>query len=458
MKLTVGTITDRGLNPRRVANEDQLFVLESRGLFLVADGVGGRRGGQVASHTVVDVFSEAFKSTKDEVTIEALNDAIVECNRRIFDSSSKSAELEGMATTIAVLAIRGTTGIIGHVGDSRVYRFASGGLSCETEDHSEVFEAVRAGQLTLAMAAHDPRRNVLTRAIGVESEVEADLKSLQLAEGNRFLLCSDGITRHITESEIEGLLGTDQHPRALCLAFKDLCYKRGAEDNLTAIVVDVGKRKYATEQKKLAEVIPPTEGSRFRIDVARPQSAAAGEVVAEPARESAPDDRGAGKRAGERARTSESTGSGATFSWLIGALLLIALIAGGAWLRPDVARSVLESLGITVLREQPVAVASDNDPNLAAVKVLVADGRYDLARDQLLQMLSEKPENAQYRMWLGRTYVELKNYPDAIRELNESIRLDGGTKDAFEFLAQAFDGTGDGEKAKEARQNALLKQ
>ena len=455
MKLTVGTITDRGLNPKRVANEDQLFVLESRGLFLVADGVGGRRGGQVASHTVVDVFSEAFKSTKDEVTIEALNDAIVECNRRIFDSSSKSAELEGMATTVAVLAIRGTTGIIGHVGDSRVYRFASGDLICETEDHSEVFEAVRAGQLTLAMAAHDPRRNVLTRAIGVESEVEADLKSLTLAEGNRFLLCSDGITRHITESEIEEFLQSDQHPRALCLAFKDLCYKRGADDNLTAIVVDVGKRKYAPEQKKRGEVIAPPDGSRFRIDVSKPQRVApAAEVVAEPAPEREPDDHGTGRGTSQPA----SRGSGATFSWLIVALLSIALIAVGAWLRPDVARSVLESFGITVLTEQPVAVVAESDPNLAAVKVLVADGRYDTARDQLLLMLSEKPENAQYRMWLGRTYVGLKSYQDAIRELSESIRLDGGTKDSFEFLAQAFDGTGDREKAKEARHNALLKQ
>ncbi len=275
----------------------------------------------------------------------------------------------------------GTTGIIGHVGDSRVYRFASGELICETEDHSEVFEAVRAGQLTLAMAAHDPRRNVLTRAIGVESEVEADLKSLTLAEGNRFLLCSDGITRHITESEIEGFLQSDQHPRALCLAFKDLCYKRGAEDNLTAIVVDVGKRKYATEQKKLGEVIAPPDGSRFRIDVSKPQRVAtAGEVVAEPAPEPEPDDRGTGKGTSQPA----SSGSGASFSWLIVALLSIALIAGGAWLRPDVARSVLESLGITVFTEQPVAVAADNDPNLAAVKVLVADGRYDTARDQLL--------------------------------------------------------------------------
>jgi serine/threonine protein phosphatase PrpC len=453
MKLTVGTITDRGLNPRRTANEDQFFALETLGLFLVADGVGGRRGGQVASHTVVDVFSEAFKTSKDEVTIKALEDVIVECNRRIFDLSSKSAELEGMATTVAVLAIQGKTAIIGHVGDSRVYRFAARKLICETEDHSEVVEAVRAGQLSLAMAALDPRRNVLTRAIGVESDVEADFKSLALEEADRFLLCSDGITRHITETELEEFLSSDQHPRDLCLGFKNLCYKRGAEDNLTAIVVDVGKRKYAPSKDELVDAGAQQDGSRFRIDVSKPATPPAPEVLTEPAIELVREQRGPGQPKGEPVRR-----SGASFWWLIFALLLIGLIAAGAWLRPDLARSTLESIGITVASEQPVAVAEEPDPNLAAVKVLVADGRYDKAREQLLQMLSEKPQDAGYHMWLGRTYVELKSYEDAIRELNESIRLNGGTKDSFEYLALAFDAVGDRDKAKEARRNAMLKQ
>ncbi len=453
MKLTVGTITDRGLNPRRSANEDQLFALESRGLFLVADGVGGRRGGQVASQTVVDVFSEAFKTTTKDVTKKALEDTIVECNSRIFDLSSKSAELEGMATTVAVLAIQGTTGIIGHVGDSRVYRFAAGKLICETEDHSEVFEAVRAGQLSLAMAAHDPRRNVLTRAIGVESEVQADFKSLALEEGNRFLLCSDGITRHITETELEEFLSSDQHPGDLCLGFKNLCYKRGAEDNLTSIVVDVGSRKYAKSKGELVDLSAPQDGSRFRIDVSKAASPAAAGILSAPANEEARE-----QASPAQPNVQPAKRSGASLFWLIFAFLLIALIAAGAWLRPDVARSILESAGITVLSEQPVAVAQETDPNLAAVKVLVADGRYDKARDQLQQMLNEKPQDAEYRMWLGRAYLELKSYEDAIRELNESIRLNGGTKDSFEYLALAFEAVGDSDKAKEARRNAMLKQ
>src|SRR5438105_6603254 len=147
LKLTFGTVTDRGLNQKRVANEDRLLALPEGGLFLVADGVGGRRGGQVASQTVVDIFTENFSTRPRGELLAMLKQTIARCNQSIHEASTEVAELEGMATTVALLAVDGTRAIIGHVGDSRVYRFDGSQLLCETEDHSEVAEAMRSGTL-----------------------------------------------------------------------------------------------------------------------------------------------------------------------------------------------------------------------------------------------------------------------------------------------------------------------
>jgi len=96
----------------------------------------------------------------------------------------------------------------------------------------------------------------------------------------------------------------------------------------------------------------------------------------------------------------------------------------------------------------------ETDPNFASVKVLIADGRYDKARDQLQTMVSNQPTNPDYRLWLGRSYLELKDYPEAIRELNESIKLDPSEHETFEYLARAYEGAGEREKARETRRNA----
>ena len=159
LKFTIGSVTDRGLNPRRTANEDRLLVLPDNGLFLVADGVGGHRGGQVASQTAVDVFTEAFQTRPAEELLTVVKATIRAANQSIYKASHELAELEGMASTIVIVAIEGMRAVIAHVGDSRVYRFDGRKLFGETEDHSEVNDAVRAGTLTPAQAAnHPPRR------------------------------------------------------------------------------------------------------------------------------------------------------------------------------------------------------------------------------------------------------------------------------------------------------------
>jgi protein phosphatase len=150
-----------------------------------------------------------------------------------------------MATTIVSLHLDADRATIGHVGDSRLYRLAPNGqLFRETADHSMVEEEVRAGRMTPEQAANHPSKNVISRALGAEESVEVDLKTIEVEEGTCFLLCSDGITRHITDPELRELLSTSRPPDEVCQEMKRRCYERGAEDNLTAVIVQVGVPKF----------------------------------------------------------------------------------------------------------------------------------------------------------------------------------------------------------------------
>src|SRR5215813_4998699 len=267
MKITVGKITDKGLNPKRLSNEDNLLAMPERGLFLVADGVGGRSGGGVASQIVVDVFSKVFAQRHHEDLRNIVENTIELCNQKIYEDARSNPDLDGMATTIAMLAVEGKRAIVAHVGDSRVYRFDRKGLICLTEDHSEVSEALRAGLITAEQAAQHPRRNVISRALGAELEVQPDFREIEIDDRTSFVLCSDGVTRHITDQEIARLMKNEQNPETICERLKQLCYQGGAEDNLTAIVVDFGPRSYSEEPTK-----PRIPAKAVRAQVASKQS------------------------------------------------------------------------------------------------------------------------------------------------------------------------------------------
>jgi protein phosphatase len=272
LKVTVGQITDKGLNPKREANEDRLLVIQKRGLFLVADGVGGRRGGELASQTVVDVFSRVFEQEQTEDLADLIAGTIDLCNQKIFEEAEVNPEYQGMATTLALVAVDDQRAIIAHVGDSRVYRYDQHGLICLTEDHSEVNEALRAGVITEEQAFKHPRRNIINRALGAEVSVMPDIIDVDIDGQTSFLLCSDGITRHLTDEEIARLMRSGRHPQQLCETMKELCYHGGAEDNLTAVVVDFGDREYRDEPTKPTTRIPSPQ-SAPAVGVATPRTA-----------------------------------------------------------------------------------------------------------------------------------------------------------------------------------------
>ncbi|MFL6230614.1 MAG: protein phosphatase 2C domain-containing protein [Pyrinomonadaceae bacterium] len=242
--LETASVSDRGLNEKRPHNEDSFLLDAERRIFAVADGVGGANAGEVASQTAVEVLDEAFRHQKPGEDIEDLMEiAIQRANASIHQMSREQKDLASMATTVVALHLDGRRATVGHVGDSRLYRLSPDGqLHRETNDHSVVEEEVRAGRMTAEQAAHHPSRNVISRALGAEAGVEVDLKTFDVEDGTVFLLCSDGITRHLSDAEISALLRGGDSLAAACEEMKRRCFERGAEDNLTAVVVRIGAR------------------------------------------------------------------------------------------------------------------------------------------------------------------------------------------------------------------------
>jgi protein phosphatase len=234
-------VSDRGLSEKRPQNEDSYLELKELGLFIVADGVGGAQAGEVASQMAVEILGEAFsnmEATSDAE--EVMKVGIERANSAIFQMSHDLPQLSTMATTIVALHLSGNIATIGHVGDSRLYRIdVNNNLYRETQDHSIVEEEIRAGRMTAAQAANHPSRNVISRALGAEPTVEVDLKTIMFEPDTSFLLCSDGITRHINDTEVRGLLSSGANPDEVCRQMKKICYERGAEDNLTAVIIRV---------------------------------------------------------------------------------------------------------------------------------------------------------------------------------------------------------------------------
>jgi protein phosphatase len=240
--IEAATVTDRGLSEKRPENEDSMLSDPAHRIFAVADGVGGAQAGEVASQTAIEVLQEAFANQHDGEDVEDLMEiAIQRANDSIYRMSREQPRFAMMATTIVALYLDGLRATVGHVGDSRLYRLAPDGrISRETEDHSLVEEEMRAGRLTPEQAANHPNRNVISRALGAEASVEVDMRSFDIERGTIFLLCSDGITRHVPDEELSTVLRSAPTLDAACEELKNRCYERGAEDNLTAVIVRVG--------------------------------------------------------------------------------------------------------------------------------------------------------------------------------------------------------------------------
>ena len=234
LRLTWGGATDQGRI--RANNQDAMYA--DSGLFVVADGMGGHQGGEVAANLAVRTLTNAERSDREQ-----LREAVAEANRVVHQTALEEAELHGMGTTLTTLAVSQEANthqfVILNVGDSRVYRHRDGQLEQLTEDHSYVAELVRRGELDDEAAQAHPYRNMLTRAIGVHAEVEIDEWLLEPVSGDRFMLCSDGLTNELADLEIAEQLRFDKDPSTTAKALVGLANKRGGRDNSTVLIVDV---------------------------------------------------------------------------------------------------------------------------------------------------------------------------------------------------------------------------
>ena len=210
---------------------------------IVADGMGGHRGGEVASKTVIATLSEEFTRTPDaegrgvRSSEETFQQAIKAANTDIRKIAQEQ-DLQGMGTTVTAVAASSDSAIVVNVGDSRTYLLRSGNLEKLTDDHSLVAEQVRMGYLTEAEAEAHPQRNVITRALGIAPDVEADIHSVTLEPGDILMLCSDGLYPVVPHEEIRTILET-YSPSAACQKLVEQANASGGPDNISVVVVRV---------------------------------------------------------------------------------------------------------------------------------------------------------------------------------------------------------------------------
>jgi PPM family protein phosphatase len=238
MELRSAAVTDAGRI--RSINQDRFLIVADR-IFVVADGMGGHRGGEVAAQMTVEALGanpDSIQSTRDLVT------RIEQTNQTVLERSNDDPELRGMGTTVTAVALfnpeaKNPVVSIINVGDSRTYRMRAGELEQLTEDHSVVAELMRTGRLSPEEARGHRQRSVLTRAVGVEEQIETDTLEVLVNHSDRFLLCSDGLYSEVTDVRIAAVLRQLGDPADAAKELVRLALQNGGRDNVTVLIIDV---------------------------------------------------------------------------------------------------------------------------------------------------------------------------------------------------------------------------
>ena len=259
MRVRAGSATDIGR--AREHNEDAYLAEEP--LFAVADGMGGHRGGDVASNMAVETLRHAQGA--GHRSWPQLLEKFREANRRVLERGGQDIELRGMGTTLTAVHLSGSEARIAHVGDSRAYLLRDGALHLLTEDHTLVQRMVREGRLSREGARHHPQRSILTRALGVEEDMPIDEVTLPLRDGDRMLLCTDGLTGMLSEDSIRDILLGEPEGQDACKKLIDEANRAGGDDNITAIVLDLdteAEEPSSSSERTVAHEAPRAAPSR----------------------------------------------------------------------------------------------------------------------------------------------------------------------------------------------------
>lgn len=256
MNVKSWSITDVG--SKRDHNEDSLLTDDALGLWIVADGMGGHQAGETASRvavaTVADFVEQGLAwlspappqggtrqmlaAASEAPEMRLLTEALQAASGAILDRVREDSSLNGMGTTLVALLIHEGQGFFAHVGDSRLYRLRDGEISQLSRDHSLVQQQIDAGLITRSQAQNSAYRNIITRSVGFERNIDVDCESLDVRGGDVFLLCSDGLSNLVSEKELAEIILRKDPPTALNF-FVNLANSRGGDDNITAVLVCV---------------------------------------------------------------------------------------------------------------------------------------------------------------------------------------------------------------------------
>ncbi len=250
MRIRYAAKTDVGMT--RSHNEDYFALFEDEQLFLVADGMGGHASGEVASKLAADVIHEFYRHSKDaDATWPFRSDhklsypenrlvaAIHLANSRIYKAAQKNARMAGMGTTVVAMLVHGEAGYVAHVGDSRCYRVREGEIRPMTRDHS-LLEDYRDARpdMTEEEERNFPHKNVITRALGMRETVTVDIAKIDLASGDRYVLCSDGLSGMLSDDEIRDIVAGEDDLEKVVAELIERANKAGGTDNVTAMVIE----------------------------------------------------------------------------------------------------------------------------------------------------------------------------------------------------------------------------
>lgn len=240
--MEVIALTDIGLV--REKNQDSFLALKEYGipLFVIADGMGGHKSGEVASSDAVKIIKEVFIENKEKLNhksyiIKTIEDSIKKANKIIYKESLSSPEFSGMGTTVSLCYIYENNILIGHVGDSRIYMIEADEITQVTEDHSLVYELVKKGEITLEEAKHHPKKNMITRAVGTSSDIEVDIIEIEYKDDDKLLLCTDGLFNMVDENK---MLESINISSSILKAGEELINEanlNGGLDNISLIIV-----------------------------------------------------------------------------------------------------------------------------------------------------------------------------------------------------------------------------
>lgn len=243
-RIELAAQTDIGCH--RKNNEDRFAYDLSLGIFAVSDGMGGCAGGEVASQMAVEQLIASYRllrsATVDTLSIsDALYHAVASANTAVHALAEDELSLRGMGATLVAIAIEGASAVIANIGDSRAYLLRHNTSTQITLDHSFVTEQEREGTLRAEAAVNLPLQSIITRAVGTESAVEADLFAAELEPGDRILLASDGLTRYVHDEEIAAIATPPATPDHACSALIELARNRGGADNVTCLLLAWGE-------------------------------------------------------------------------------------------------------------------------------------------------------------------------------------------------------------------------